>query len=137
MDPKSGGSENMLPMLVEFGFESIIVAVCAGVAATILLLQGTLSSLIGVMVAVAFLPPVAMSGLSLGAGDNYNAINSMLLFAINLASFNLASKSVLLLAGIRPHRKDKDQNFSRNIAVYLLGWLIALLLLSAGIYFKN
>jgi uncharacterized hydrophobic protein (TIGR00341 family) len=61
--------EDITTLLLGYGFESIPVAVCAGLAATILLLQGTLSSLIGVMVAVAFLPPLAMTGLALSAGD--------------------------------------------------------------------
>ena len=55
--------------MIHYGFESFVIAACAGIAATILLMQGTVSSLIGVMVAVAFLPPLAMTGLSLSIGE--------------------------------------------------------------------
>ncbi len=129
--------EKMLSLLFDFGFESIPIAVCAGIAATILLLQGTLSSLIGVMVAVAFLPPIAMAGLTFGTDDKYNALNAILLFAVNLASFNLAAKSVLLLAGVRPHKNEDDTDYNRNMAIYIFGWIAAIALLSIGIYYKN
>lgn len=127
---------NMFPMLVEYGFESIPVAVCAGLAATILLLQGTLSSLIGVMVAVAFLPPIAMSGLLLAAGNTDHALKAALLFAVNLAAFNLAAKTVLLLAGVRPRKGEEEKNHCLSVMVYLAGWLLAIGLLSVGIHFK-
>lgn len=127
----------MTSMLVEYGFESIPIAACAGVAATILLLQGTLSSLIGVMVAVAFLPPTAMTGLAISTGDYFQAMEAAMLLAINISAFNLAAQAVLLLAGTRPHRKDENSHFKRSMALYLSGWALAIALLSVGLYFKG
>lgn len=129
--------DDITPMLIGYGFESIPIAVCAGAAATILLLQGTLSSLIGVMVAVAFLPPIAMTGLALSSGDYSNSIDAFMLFAINLASFNLAAKTVLLTAGIRPRKSSENGDFYRSIVIYLVGWLAAIMLVSMGLYFKG
>lgn len=128
--------DDITTMLVSFGFESLLVAACAGIAATLLLLQGGLSALIGVMVAVAFLPPLAMTGLSLGTGNYYTSLNALLLFSINVSVFNLSANGVLLLAGIRPHRSDQDELSKRVIAVYLSGWIAAICLLSVGLYFK-
>ena len=127
--------KSMVPLFVSYGFETIPLAVCAGVAATTLLLQGTLSPLIGVMVAVAFLPPIAMSGLSLSNGDYFNSLNSFLLFLVNLAAFNIAAKLVLLFAGIKPLNKQLDKR--RSLLFYIAGWFVAICVLSVGIYFKN
>lgn len=130
-------AEDMTSMLVQYGFESIPIAVCAGIAATILLLQGTLSSLIGVMVAVAFLPPIAMTGLALSAADYYDSANALMLFAINLAAFNLAAKTLLLMAGVRPRKSEEGQYSCRTTIVYIVGWLLAVILLALGLHFKS
>jgi hypothetical protein len=69
-------------------------------------------------------------------GDYYNFIDALLLFAINLASFNLAAKTTLLVAGVRPVR-SKDNHFLKGIILYIIGWIIALLLLGFGLYFRT
>lgn len=133
----SDANKHLAKTLIDYGFESLPVAACAGVAAAILLLQGTVSTLIGVMVAVAFLPPIAMTGLSLATGHYPQSLDAAMLFAINLAAFNLAAKSVLFLAGIRPHRTEDDENHGRTIIWYILGWAIAILALAIGLYLKS
>ncbi len=131
-------TDSMVSMLVEYGFESIPIAICAGLAATILLLlQGTLSSLIGVMVAVAFLPPTAMTGLALSAGEYTQSLNAAMLLAINIAAFNMTAKAVLLVAGIRPHRDDEGQSYYYRMGKYIAAWFLAILVLSIGLYYKQ
>ena len=134
----SQAEKHLASTLIDYGFESIIVAVCAGIAAAILLLQGTISSLIGVMVAVAFLPPIAMTGLALATGHYLNSLDAAMLFAINLAAFNLAAKAVLFIAGIRP-RRDEEENsgYGRTIIWYILGWALAIIMLAIGLYIKS
>lgn len=133
----SSANKNLATTLIDYGFESLPVAACAGVAAAILLLQGTVSTLIGVMVAVAFLPPIAMTGLSLATGHYYQSLDAAMLFAINLVAFNLAAKTVLFIAGIRPRRGDEENGHGRTILWYILGWAIAILALAAGLYIKS
>lgn len=129
--------KNLAASLVDYGFESLPVAACAGIAAAILLLQGTISTLIGVMVAVAFLPPIAMTGLSLASGFYLQSLDAAMLFAINLVAFNLAAKSVLFLAGIRPRRSEEAEGHGRTILWYIIGWALAILALAVALYFKS
>lgn len=123
-------------LILDYGYESILVAACAGTAATILLLQGTAAGLIGVMVAVAFLPPLVMTGLSLSSGDTADTLDAALLFAINLAAFNLAVNLVLLAAGVRPRRND-DGVFGSGLLWSIAGWGLVILLLTAGLWSRH
>ena len=51
------------------GLDSAVLAMASGAAAVISLTSGIPSILVGVMVAVALLPPTATMGLMLGAGQ--------------------------------------------------------------------
>jgi len=66
-------------------------------AAALSLTTGLSSVLVGVMVAVALLPPAATLGIMLGQGNMSLAIGAGLLLAVNIVSVNLASKIVFLL----------------------------------------
>ena len=127
-------AQNMQEMLTEYGFESIPIAVCAGTAATLYMLKGTQSPLIGVMVAIAFLPPIAMTGLAMVTGQGEKSIEAFMLFAINLVCFNLAANTVLLVAGLRP-RFDKDNSFRGPMLVSLLAWCTAVSILASILLF--
>jgi len=126
---------NVTPLFQSYGYGSILVGICAGISATILLLQGKLSSLIGVMVAVAFLPPIAMTGLALSAGRTDLSLSALMLFAINLAAFNLSAKVVLFIAGIRPKKSDNPENGSHLLLLYIAAWFLAVSILALGLYF--
>jgi len=86
----------------EVNLGDVIVALIAGSAAAISFTSELYSALIGVMVAVALLPPLVTFGMLAGAGNWELALGSLLLFLINLICVNLAGVLTFLVQGIRP-----------------------------------
>ena len=86
----------------EIGFLTMAVPLAAGVAAAIMAAQGQRSTLVGVMVSAALLPPLAAFGLLLGTGEWMRAARAIALVALNVAAINLACQVVFMLEGIKP-----------------------------------
>ena len=74
------------------GFDTVALALASGAAGALSLTTGLSSTLVGVMVAVALLPPAATIGLMLSQGHASLAIGAALLLAVNIVCVNLASK---------------------------------------------
>ena len=88
------------------------------------------ATLIGVMVAVALLPPLVTSGLLLGGGHPTLAFGAFSLFLVNLICVNLAGVSTFLLQGIKPTswwEKDRAVKASRIAIAVSLTLLVALI----------
>ena len=113
----------------DVGMESLALALASGAAAALSLTTGLPSVLVGVMVAVALLPPAAALGLMLGHGEIRLATGAGLLLAVNIVSINLACKLVFLLKGIRPRDWWGKEKAKRAMWIYLLVWLFTLLVL--------
>jgi uncharacterized hydrophobic protein (TIGR00341 family) len=116
------------------GLDSVALALASGAAAALSLTTGLSSVLVGVMVAVALLPPAAALGLFLGHGSPVPAAGAGLLLAINVVCVNLASKVVFALRGVRPRTGLERVKARRALVVYILGWLVALAALLAAVY---
>ncbi|MCA8868235.1 MAG: TIGR00341 family protein [Rhodobacteraceae bacterium] len=119
------------------GFDSIAVALASGAAATLSLTSGLSSALVGVMVAVALLPPAATMGLSLGAGRIDLALGALTLLAVNIVCVNLAAQGVFRMRRITPrtwYKKAKARQAGRINALILLLLLVALVVL---LYFNT
>jgi len=86
----------------EVNFGDIALALSAGSAAVLSLSSGLVSALIGVMVAVALLPPLVTMGMLVGAGQWELAIGSLQLFLVNFICVNLAGVITFLFQGVRP-----------------------------------
>ena len=106
----------------DVGMDSVALALAAGAAAALSLTTGLPSVLVGVMVAVALLPPAATLGLMLGQGDTHLAVGAGLLLAINVVCVNLASKVVFYVKGIRPRSWWEKEKSRRAMVVYVLIW---------------
>ena len=95
------------------GLDSAVLAMASGAAAVISLTSGIPSILVGVMVAVALLPPAATMGLMLGAGQTDLAYGAAFLLAVNIVAINLSAKLGFLIQGIKPRtwlEKKKPNN---------------------------
>ncbi len=112
------------------GLDAIALALASGAAAALSLTSGLSSVLVGVMVAVALLPPAAALGIMLGYGNNSLAHGAALLLVINIVCVNLASNIVFFLKGINPRTWSKKKDARRRRFVYVAMWVISLLLLS-------
>lgn len=113
----------------------IILALASGVAGAMAFTSGMSSALIGVMVAVALMPPLVTSGLLLGAGYFVGAVDAALLLTTNTICINLAGIGTFLAQGIQPinwwEAKKAKTMTSKAISVwvFLLLVLLAIILL--------
>ena len=93
-------------------FLSLVVALGAGIAGAMSLTAGVSSALVGVMIAVALIPPAATMGIGIAYGLPVVALSSGVLTLVNVLSINLAALVVFWFAGYRP------QNFLRHEGAY-------------------
>lgn len=118
----------------DVGVDSVALALASGAAATLSLTTGLSSVLVGVMVAVALLPPAATLGLMLSSGHTDLAAGAALLLAVNIVSVNLAAKVVFLIKGVRPRTWVEKDKARRAMKIYISVWLITLIFLMIAIY---
>jgi uncharacterized hydrophobic protein (TIGR00341 family) len=81
---------------------SLAVALGSGAAGVISLTSGVSTALVGVMIAVALLPPAATVGIGIAWGDPWTTLGSTVLLLVNVLSINLAALLVLWYTGYRP-----------------------------------
>jgi uncharacterized hydrophobic protein (TIGR00341 family) len=113
----------------DVGLAGIVLALVSGAAGVLSLTSGLSSTLVGVMVAVAILPPTATVGLMLASGQYRHALGAALLLAVNIVSVNLAAKVVLLIRGVRPRTWLEKQKAQQSIVIYIVFWVMSLLIL--------
>lgn len=121
----------------EVGVDSAVLALAAGAAAVLSLTTGLSSVLVGVMVAVALLPPAVVLGVMLGGGQWSLAAGAGLLLAVNLVCVNLACNVVFLIKGVSPRTWFERQRARRATLIYALTWVVTLLLLMLLIYLRQ
>jgi len=109
----------------------IALALASGVAGALTLTSGMPTTLIGVMVAVALLPPLAAFAILLGAGQRVPALQALLLLVTNVICINLAGVVTFLLQGIRPATWWEAKRAKRASLISLLLWVMLL----AGLIF--
>ncbi len=110
----------------EVGYAGMALALASGAAGVLSLTSGLSSALVGVMVAVAILPPTATIGLML-AGQQFDyALGATLLLAVNIVCVNLAAKVVFLARGIKPRTWLEKQKARQSKALYMIFWLFLL-----------
>ena len=121
----------------DVGLDSVALALASGAAAVLSLSTGLPSVLVGVMVAVALLPPTATMGLMLGAGKFKLAAGAGLLLAVNVVAVNLSAKVTFLARGIKPRTGQEKQKARQSMTTYIVFWVVSLLILVAAIYLRN
>lgn len=133
-EPLSAGE---LHSRAQVGLDSVALALASGAAAVLSLTTGVSSVLVGVMVAVALLPPTAAAGLFLGAGQPQLAAGAALLLAVNVVSVNLAAKLVFLVKGVKPRTWLEKRKARQSLLLYIALWVFTLGLLIAVIYARR
>ncbi|MBT5985917.1 MAG: TIGR00341 family protein [Nitrospina sp.] len=117
------------------GLDSAVLAMASGAAAVISLTSGIPSILVGVMVAVALLPPAATMGLMLGAGQTDLAYGAAFLLAVNIVAINLSAKLGFLIQGIKPRTWLEKKKAKQSMQSYIIIWVLTLAALLLVIYF--
>lgn len=80
----------------------IALALASGAAGVLAFSQGASLALVGVMIAVALVPPLAAAGMFIGSGQYALGVSALLLFATNLVCINVAGIVMFLLQGLPP-----------------------------------
>jgi len=116
-------------------YRDIALALTCGFAGVLSLMMGQATSLVGVMVAAALLPPLMRAGLFLGGQLWVPALNSFLIYMANIICVNIAGIVTFYLAGIRPKFWWEEKTARKHRVRSMLIWLIMLLLLAGMIFF--
>ena len=82
----------------------LAIALGAGVAGILSLMTGVSAALVGVMIAVALIPPAAATGIGIAYVIPELAAGSFVFVAVNTLSINLAALAVLWYSGYRPEQ---------------------------------
>ncbi len=109
-------------------FLSLAVALGAGIAGAVSLRSGVSASLVGVMIAVALVPPTAVIGIGIAWGLPVVVLGASVLVAVNVLSINLAAMSTLWYSGYRPDNwLRRDQ--ARTATLFRIGVLVSAIVL--------
>ena len=121
-----GGVVPELASRAVVGVGDVVVALASGAAGALAFTTGVSAVLIGVMVAVALLPPLVAFGLLLGGGHAALAAGALSLFAMNLICVNLAGVATFLLQGIRPVTWWEEKRAARATRIAIGLWVTML-----------
>lgn len=111
------------------GFGNIALALAAGAAGSLAFTTGVPAVLVGVMVAVALLPPLATAGMLAGDGHWTQATGALLLLIANIASVNLAAMATFVIQRIRPRKWWEAEKAKKARRIAIAAWAITLLIL--------
>ncbi|HHI81357.1 MAG TPA: TIGR00341 family protein [Planctomycetes bacterium] len=114
----------------------LVLALSSGAAGAFALTSGMSSVLIGVMVAVALMPPLVTCGLLLASGSVGMAMGAAELTLANVICVNLAGVAVFLYQGVRPRlwwEAEIAKKATRRAASF---WILLLLVLVGLLFFQ-
>ncbi|MBA2174640.1 TIGR00341 family protein [Halobacillus locisalis] len=109
----------------------VFLGVASGAAGALAFLNRLSGNLVGVMVAVALLPPTVAMGMSIGNEEYELAYGAFLLVTVNVMSILLAAVSIFSISGIRPVRWEevKRANVSRPLSITFIVLIILTLII--------
>jgi uncharacterized hydrophobic protein (TIGR00271 family) len=111
-------------------FLSLFLALGSGVAGAVSVIRGAGSSLVGVAIAVALIPPAATAGLGLAWGFSGIIPTASVLVLVNLLAINPSALVLLWLAGYRPEKGKHAVQAQRAVRLRIASVLSGLVLLS-------
>jgi len=133
LNPESWPNEVLSRTSVGWG--DITLALASGSAGTLAFTTGTSGAVIGVMIAVALMPPLVVVGILLGAGEFILAGGALMLFISNIICINLAGVLTFFYQGVRPLNWWEEEKAATTRKYSIIIWIILLTLLIAGIQF--
>lgn len=133
IDPAAGE----LAARTAVGFDGIAIALASGMAAALSLVTGLSSALVGVMVAVALMPPTAACGIYLGLGLPHQAMGAALLVLVNVVCVNLAAQIVMVSRGITPRTWYEKRGARKATLINAGVWFSLLVALTALLWLRT
>jgi len=116
------------------GLADVAIAMAAGSAGSLAYTTGLPTAIIGVMVAVALLPPLVATGLLLGAGHEQMAAGSAVLVLVNFTCISLAAVGTFLVRRVRPRTWWEAEKAKKATKVAVISWLVLLAILVGLIF---
>ena len=109
----------------------LVLALASGSAGALAFTTGVSASLVGVMVAVALMPPLVVCGMMLGSQQFGSAAGAGLLVAANVICVNMSAVITFTLQGIQPKTwwEAGKAKTSTRIAVFIWGLLLVSLII--------
>lgn len=105
---------------------AMALALSAGVAGALSVTRGMSTALIGVMVAVALLPPLVALGMLVGAQYWLPAYGAGLLLLVNVTSINLAAVVTFVAQGVSPNTWFEAEEAKKSTRIALAIWVVLL-----------
>ncbi|WP_035512593.1 TIGR00341 family protein [Halalkalibacillus halophilus] len=117
-------------MRTEVTLADFMLALASGAAGALSIINRVSSGLIGVMVAVALLPPCVTFGMSIGQARWADTYGALLLITTNVSCILLSAVVIFILTGIRPvkWKKEVTVNVSRILSIIFISLLFITLL---------
>jgi uncharacterized hydrophobic protein (TIGR00341 family) len=134
--PLDGASVELMAR-TRLGYDNIVLALASGAAGALSLTTGLSSTVVGVMVAVALLPPAVTLGYMLGAGQLRLAGGAAGLLAINIVCVNLSAQLVFLSKGIKPRTWLERRAAQESTRIGLGIAFVLLVVLTAVVYWRR
>jgi len=119
------------------GLGDIAIALAAGTAGSLAFTSGVPTALVGVMVAVALLPPLVATGLFAGSGHGSAAFGALMLLVINVTCINLAAVATFLVQRVRPRTWWETDRARKATRVAVAAWIGMLAILLGVIWFRH
>lgn len=118
----------------EVHLSDIALALASGAAGVLAYTVGMSTAVIGVMVAVALLPPLVVAGLLLGDMQFELAYFALLLTLTNVICVNLAGVATFIFQGVRPRTWYETKRAKKVNRIALFIWVFFVIVLAVVIY---
>lgn len=128
------GSDELISRTM-VNLKHIIIALAAGSAGVLAFTRGVPATIVGVMVAVALLPPLVVVGLLLGAGYIQLAVGAGILTFTNLICINLAGVTTFLIQGVRPRDWWEAKKAKKASRTAIAIWFVLLVAFGIAIWY--
>jgi uncharacterized hydrophobic protein (TIGR00341 family) len=114
----------------------ILIALILGLAAGLALFVGFPEILVGVAIAVAMVPPAAVSGIGLALSNTHLFLGALVLTLIYLFGLQLGSTLMLRIRGVQPRRYYQQTEARRHSAYSILILALLLVILTLIVIFS-
>jgi uncharacterized hydrophobic protein (TIGR00341 family) len=111
------------------GVSDVVLALAAGSAGALAYTSGVPASLVGVMVAVALLPPLVTAGLLAGSGYMSLALGALVLVLTNVVCINLSGVLTFLAQRVRPRTWWEEEKAKKATKRAVALWVLFLCVL--------
>jgi uncharacterized hydrophobic protein (TIGR00341 family) len=118
----------------DVGLDSVALALASGAAGVLSITTGLSSVLVGVMVAVALMPPAVTLGIMLSSGQTSLAFGAALLLAVNVVCLNFAANIVFYAKGVGPRTWREKKQARNSVILSIAFWSVLMAILMALIF---